>query len=47
LIKIGAKVVQHSRHVVLKIAEVGIPRGLFRTILEPIRRLRLPEAVPR
>jgi len=47
LIKIGAKVVQHARYVVFQMAEVAIPRGLFRAILERIRRLRLPEAVPR
>jgi len=47
LIKIGAKVVQHARYVVFQMAEVAIPRGLFRAILERIGRLRLPEAVPR
>jgi hypothetical protein len=47
LIKIGAKVVAHSRYVVFQMAEVAIPRGLFRAILERIRRLRLPQAVPR
>jgi hypothetical protein len=47
LIKIGAKVVAHSRYVIFQMAEVAIPRGLFRAILERIRRLRLPEAVPR
>jgi len=30
-----------------KMAKIAIPRGLFRAILERIRRLRLPEAVPR
>jgi hypothetical protein len=47
LIKIGAKVVQHARYVVFQMAEVAIPRGLFRAILERIRRLRLPEVVPK
>ena len=47
LIKIGAKVVRHARYVVFQMAEVAIPRGLFRAILERIRRLRMPEAVPR
>jgi len=28
-------------------AEVAVPRGLFRAILERVRRLRLPDAVPR
>ena len=47
LIKIGAKVIWHARYVVFQMAEVAIPRGLFRAILERIRRLRMPEAVPR
>jgi hypothetical protein len=47
LIKIGAKVVAHWRYVIFQMAEVAIPRRLFRAILERIRRLRLPEAVPR
>jgi len=47
LIKIGAKVVTHARYVVFQMAEVAVPRRLFATILERIRRLRLPETVPR
>ena len=47
LIKIGTKVIRHARHVVFQMAEVAIPRGLLRAILERIRRLRPPEAVPR
>ena len=47
LVKIGAKVIRHSRYVFFQMAEVAIPRGLFRAILERIRRLRLPQAVPR
>ena len=46
LIKIGAKVVTHSRYVIFQMAEVAIPRWLFRTILARIRRLRAPEPVP-
>jgi len=46
LIKIGAKVVTHSRYVIFQMAEVAIPRWLFRTILECIRRLRPREPVP-
>lgn len=42
LIKIGAKVVWHSRQVVFQMAEVAVPRELFRTILQAIDRLRLP-----
>ena len=46
LIKIGAKVVAHSRYVIFQMAEVAVPKRLFRVILERIRRLRLPETVP-
>ena len=45
LIKIGAKVVTHARYVVFQMAEVAIPRGLFRAILERIRRLKPPSVV--
>ena len=46
LVKIGAKVVAHSRYVVFQMAEVAVPKRLFRAILARIRRLRLPETVP-
>lgn len=39
-IKIGAKVVWHSGYVVFQMAEVIVPRALFRKILERIRQLR-------
>ena len=41
LIKIGAKVVAHSRYVIFQMAEVAIPRHLFAAILERIQRLRV------
>ena len=44
LIKIGAKVVRHSRKIVFQMAEVAVPRALFQTILERIGRLRSPAA---
>jgi hypothetical protein len=44
LIKIGAKVVRHSRKIVFQMAEVAVPRELFRAILEGIGRLKLPAA---
>jgi hypothetical protein len=44
LIKIGAKVVRHSRQVVFQMAEVSVPKELFRAILEGIGRLRLAVA---
>jgi hypothetical protein len=43
-IKIGAKVVRHSRKIVFQMAEVAVPRALFQTILERIGRLRSPAA---
>jgi hypothetical protein len=39
LIKIGAKVVTHARYVTFQMAEVAIPRRLFKTILRRISRL--------
>jgi len=42
LIKIGAKVVRHSRQVIFQMAEVAVPRELFRAILEKIESLRMP-----
>jgi len=40
LIKIGAKVVTHSRYVIFQKAEVAVPRKLFAAILDRIQRLR-------
>ncbi len=40
LVKIGAKVVSHSRYVIFQMAEVAVPRILFREILDRIRQLR-------
>ena len=42
LIKIGAKVVRHSRRIIFQMAEVAVPRELFRAILLGIDRLRQP-----
>lgn len=39
LIKIGAKVVSHSRYVIFQMAEVAVPRDLFCEILYRIRQL--------
>ena len=41
LIKIGAKVVRHSRYVIFQMAEVAVPMALFCEILDRIRRLTL------
>ncbi len=40
LIKIGAKVVRHGRYVTFQLAEVAVPRELFRKILSLIDDLR-------
>ena len=47
LVKTGTKVVHHIRYVIFQLAEVAIPRRLFRAILERIRLLCLPETAPR
>ncbi len=42
LIKIGAKVVSHSRYIAFQMAEVAIPRTLFANILRLIAELWPP-----
>jgi hypothetical protein len=44
LVKIGAKVVRHSRYVTFQLAEVAVPRQMFADILSLIARLRAPPA---
>jgi len=39
LVKIGAKVVRHSRYVIFQLAEVSVPRQLFAAILGRIQQL--------
>jgi len=48
LIKIGAKMVRHARYVTFQLAEVAIPRGLYRAILRRLRRFAVttPRAGP-
>jgi hypothetical protein len=46
LIKIGAKVVKHSRYVIFQLAEVMVSKSLFHEILERIRRLTLVAVTP-
>ena len=41
MIKIGAKMVRHSKYVRFQLAEVAVPRRLFAAILERIGRLRV------
>ncbi|MDP6928045.1 MAG: transposase, partial [Rhodospirillales bacterium] len=40
LVKIGAKVVRHGRYVTFQLAEVAVPKDLFRKILGLIDDLR-------
>ncbi len=40
LVKIGAKVVRHGRYVRFQLAEVAVPRNLFREFLRQIDGLR-------
>ena len=40
LVKIGAKIVRHSRPITFQMAEVMVPRGLFEKILSAIAALR-------
>jgi hypothetical protein len=42
LIKIGAKVVTHSRYVIFQMAEVAVPRDLFAAILGRIQQFGVP-----
>ena len=46
LVKIGARIVRHGRSIAFQIAEVMVPRVLFRQILAAIAALR-PEAPDR
>jgi len=48
LIKIGAKMVRHARYITFQLAEVAVPRRLYRTILKRIRRFAetMPRAAP-
>jgi hypothetical protein len=41
VVKIGAKVIAHARYTVFQMAEVAVPRDLFRRILDLIEDLRL------
>jgi hypothetical protein len=41
LIKIGARIIRHGRHVVFQLAEVAVPWALFADLLRRIDGLRL------
>jgi hypothetical protein len=47
LVKIGAKVTRHAKHVTFQLAEVTVPRQLFASIIERIGRLRQSPALCR
>lgn len=48
LVKIGVRIVRHSRSIAFQMAEVAVPRGLFQDILAAIAALRpLPPPVRR
>jgi hypothetical protein len=42
LVKIGAKVIRHSRYVTFQLAEVAVSRRLFAAILDRIALLAIP-----
>lgn len=46
VVKIGAKVITHARYAVFQMAEVAVPRDLFRRILDMIDDLRSREPAP-
>jgi hypothetical protein len=46
VVKIGAKVIAHARYTVFQMAEVAMPRDLFRRVLEMIDSLR-PRSIKR
>jgi hypothetical protein len=46
VVKIGAKVITHARYAVFQMAEVAVPRDLFRRVLDMIAALR-PRQVAR
>ena len=46
LVKIGATVVRHGPYITFQMAEVAVPRNLFREILRLIHELRPPPPQP-
>jgi hypothetical protein len=45
VVKIGAKVITHARYTVFQMAEVAVPRDLFRRVLDMIAALRPRQVV--
>jgi Transposase DDE domain group 1 len=46
VVKIGAKVIAHSRYAIFQMAEVAVPREPFGHLLDRIARLRPPDPAP-
>ena len=46
MVKIGAKVISHARYAVFQMAEVAVPRDLFRRTFDMIDDLRPREPAP-
>ena len=46
VVKIGAKIITHARYTIFQMAEVAVPRDLFRRVLDMIDGLR-PRQVAR
>lgn len=46
IIKIGAKLITHARYSIFQMAEVALPRNMFRRILELIGDFRSRPSVP-
>jgi hypothetical protein len=46
VVKIGAKVIAHARYTIFEMAEVAVPRDLFRNLLARVDNLRPRPAVP-
>ena len=44
--RLPRQVVTRARYVIFQMAEVAVPKRLFRAILARIRQLRMPEAAP-
>jgi Transposase DDE domain group 1 len=40
VVKIGAKIITHARYTIFQMAEVAVPRDLFRRVLELIDDIR-------
>jgi hypothetical protein len=46
LVKIGAKVIAHARYTVFQMAEVAVPRDMFRRVLDTLPGRRCASGAP-